>query len=120
MKKMLILVLMLSFAGISAVSVAASPDEGMQTMQPKAHKTWKSKMMGRHRMKGSVTDVDHKTGFIKVDTEEGEMTVHFPPKSIRHLAPGEEIIVYLGYSVVGKGKMKGDAMGMKPKKEEGY
>ncbi|HQT26360.1 MAG TPA: hypothetical protein PLK99_07155, partial [Burkholderiales bacterium] len=101
------------------VSVAAGPDEGMQTMQPKAHKTWKSKVMGRHKMKGSVTDVDHDSGFIKVKTEEGEMTIHFPPKSIEHLKTGDEIVVYLGYSMAGKEKMKGE-MGMKPKKEEGY
>lgn len=54
-------------------------------------------MMGRHWMEGKVESVDHKTGWLKVKTSEGDLNVHFPPDSIKDLKEGETITVHLSY-----------------------
>lgn len=63
--------------------------------------------MGRHAMSGKVESVDHKTGWVKVKTDEGTLTVHFPPDSIKDLKDGETITVHLGYT---RGEKKGEGM----------
>lgn len=58
--------------------------------------------MGEHHMDGTLTKVNHRTGFVTVKTEEGSMHLHYPPKSIKELKNGDKIRVYLGYSELTK------------------
>ncbi len=71
-------------------------------------------MMGRHEMTGTVESVDPKTGWVKVKTDDGSMTVHFPADSIKDLKEGDKIIVHLGYSKVEK---KPEPKSEKPEKK---
>lgn len=57
-----------------------------------------SKEMGEHHMDGTVTKVNHRTGFITVKTDEGSMRLHYPPKSIKDVKDGNKIRLYLGYT----------------------
>lgn len=69
--------------------------DGMDGMHGSGkHMMW----MGRHNMPGAVESVDHKTGWVKVKTDDGPMTVHFPPDSVKDLKEGDTITVYLGYA----------------------
>jgi len=61
-----------------------------------------SKEMGEHHMDGTVTNVNHQTGFITVKTEEGSMRLHYPPKSIKDIKDGNKIRLYLGFSEMTK------------------
>jgi len=61
-----------------------------------------SKEMGEHHMDGTVTKVNHHTGFITVKTDEGSMRLHYPPKSIKDIKDGDKIRLYLGYSELSK------------------
>jgi hypothetical protein len=56
-----------------------------------------NKEMGEHHMDGTVTKVNHHTGFITVKTEEGSLRIHYPPKSIKDVKDGNKIRLYLGY-----------------------
>jgi hypothetical protein len=58
--------------------------------------------MGEHHMDGTVTKVNHHTGFISVKTAEGSMRLHYPPKSIKDIKDGNKIRLYLGYSELSK------------------
>jgi hypothetical protein len=57
-----------------------------------------AKEMGEHHMDGTVTKVNHHTGFITVKTAEGAMHLHYPPKSIKNIKDGNRIRIYLGFS----------------------
>ena len=57
-----------------------------------------SKEMGEHHMDGTVTKVNHRTGFITVKTDEGSMRLHYPPKSIKDVKDGNKIRLYLGFN----------------------
>jgi hypothetical protein len=61
-----------------------------------------SKELGEHHMDGTVTKVNHRTGFITVKTEEGLLRLHYPPKSIKDIKDGNKIRLYLGYSELSK------------------
>ena len=61
-----------------------------------------SKEMGEHHMDGTVTKVNHRTGFITVKTDEGSMRLHYPPKSLKDVKDGNKIRLYLGYSELPK------------------
>lgn len=61
-----------------------------------------AKEMGEHHMDGTVTKVNHHTGFMTVKTAEGAMRLHYPPKSIKNIKDGNQIRVYLGFSEAAK------------------
>ena len=61
-----------------------------------------SKEMGEHHMDGTVTKINHHTGFITVKTDEGSMRLHYPPKSIKDIKDGSKLRLYLGYSELSK------------------
>lgn len=58
--------------------------------------------MGEHHMDGTVTKVNHHTGFMTIKTAEGAMRLHYPPKSIKNVKDGNKIRVYLGFSEAAK------------------
>jgi hypothetical protein len=60
------------------------------------------KEMGEHHMDGTVTKVNHDTGFVTVKTHEGSLRLHYPPKSIKDVENGTRIRLYLGFSELSK------------------
>jgi hypothetical protein len=64
--------------------------------------------MGKHDMSVTVESVDHKTGFMKLKSGLGEMTIHFPAPSVKDLNKGDRIKVHLGFTK--EESMKDDKM----------
>jgi len=67
----------------------------------------KKMMMGEHGMSGTIENIDHQTGWIKLKTAAGVMTVHFPSQSTKDLKNGDMITVHLSFS---KGEEKMDKL----------
>lgn len=91
----------------AATGLASAEDYGhdeAKSWDKNAAKSWDKKgmekkmMMGRHAMSGTIEVIDLKTGWIKLKTSEGEMTVHFPAQSIKDLKNGDIITVHLSFS----------------------
>ncbi len=66
-----------------------------------AHAATKSKgktlWHGTHTMSGTVTEVDHTTGMLSLQTPEGELKLHFPPDTLTEVKNGESLTVSLGF-----------------------
>jgi hypothetical protein len=105
MKKILFYLMAALFAGHIATAAA---EYDMKTEKPKAETGVESKMMGEHKMTGTVEKIDHKTGMLKFKTGEGNLELHFPPPTIKDLKAGDTITVKLGYTK--GGEMKGGEM----------
>lgn len=74
-----------------------------------------SMSMGNHDMSGTIEGINHKTGWIKLKTGMGEMTIHYPPQAISDLKKGDKITAHLSYSkeeeaMKEEEKMKGGMM----------
>ncbi len=111
MKKIMLFGILAMFAGMTELAVAHDygagwnhPGKGMGRM-----------VEGRHWMTGKVEGVDHKTGWLKVKTDEGTLNVHFAPDSIKDLKDGDTITVHLGYT---KGAEPKNGKMMEEKKKE--
>lgn len=52
---------------------------------------------GKHKMSGTVTQIDKEKGTLTLDTEPTDLELHFPAESIKDLQEGDKITVYLGY-----------------------
>ncbi|MGE3539661.1 MAG: BON domain-containing protein [Candidatus Tectimicrobiota bacterium] len=52
---------------------------------------------GTHAMRGTITALDPQTGRLTLRTGAGELTLHFPPASVRGLTVGEALIVHLAF-----------------------
>jgi hypothetical protein len=91
---------------LGAVPGLAAADDyaqgGSQTMGGQAAD---DQMMGSHSMSGKIMAINHQTGWMKVKTQEGELRVHYPPKTVKELKKGEKIAVHLSYSKEGNDKM---------------
>jgi len=53
-------------------------------------------MMGWHKMTGTVDKIDHAKGVLTLKSGAPDMTLHFPPDSIKDLKNGDTITVKLG------------------------
>jgi hypothetical protein len=56
-----------------------------------------------------VTDIEHQTGMLSLDTGVGELKLHFPPQAIKDIQEGDQMTVHLGFS-------KGGAWSAMPRK----
>ena len=52
---------------------------------------------GAHTMSGTVTEVDHTTGMLSLNTHEGELKLHFPPETLKEVKNGDSLTVSLGF-----------------------
>lgn len=66
--------------------------------QEMKHEDMKSAAMGMHDMAATVTEVDHKTGMVDVESMNMKLKVHFPANSVADLKKGDKITLHLGYS----------------------
>lgn len=55
-------------------------------------------MTGWHKMAGTVGNIDYAKGVLTLKSSAPEMTLHFPPASIKDLKNGDTITVNLGFS----------------------
>ena len=68
------------------------------------------KQLGEHSMTGTVTDIDHETGKLSLNTQVGELDLHFPPPALKDVKEGDQLTVHLGF-------MKGSAASTAPQKK---
>lgn len=83
--------------GLSPGFVVAD-EYGRGDAQAWGDKTMENMPMGKHGMSATVESIDHKTGFMKLKSGLGEMTIHFPPPSVKDLNKGDRITVNLSYT----------------------
>jgi hypothetical protein len=57
-----------------------------------------SSAMGMHDMPATVTEVDHKTGLVDVESGSMKLKVHFPAASVADLKKGDKITLHLGFT----------------------
>jgi hypothetical protein len=69
-----------------------------------------AKPQGEHAMSGTVTDIDHDTGKLSLNTQVGELDLHFPPQSVKDVKEGDQLTVHLSFS-------KGGAASASPQKK---
>jgi len=84
---------------------------GAQSWGDKDHKA-ESMPLGVHSMGGTIESIDSKTGWMKIKTGMGDLTIHYPAPAVKDLKQGDKITVHLSYSK-DDGMMKGDKMMMK-------
>ncbi len=69
-----------------------------------------AKHQGEHSMSGTVTDIDHETGKLSLNTQVGELDLHFPPPALKDVKEGDQLTVHLGFA-------KGGAASANPQKK---
>lgn len=55
-------------------------------------------LMGSHKMSGTVEDIDKEKGVVDLNTDVGDLKLHFPPQSLTNVKEGDRIEVQLGFS----------------------
>lgn len=95
MKKFLLLLASSLFIANFAVSAQAA-DYGKDKMMMGS-----SKMMGMHKMTGTVDRIDHAKGTLMLKSGVADMALHFPPPAIKDLKDGDTITVELGFAKEG-------------------
>ena len=87
-----------------AVLTTAASFSLMTTVAPTVHAAnapstaAATSLSGEHDMPGTITSIDHKTGVVVVHSAPSNLSVHFPPDSIKDLKKGDKITVHLGFS----------------------
>lgn len=56
-------------------------------------------MLGRHKMKGTVSMINYAKGTLVLKNSVADMTLHFPSDAIKKLKEGDTITVYLGFKM---------------------
>jgi len=69
------------------------PAMGMERMERKEHR-----MMGWHKMTGTVDNIDYAKGMLTLKSNAPDMMLHFPPDTIKDLKKGDTITVDLGFA----------------------
>lgn len=90
----------------------AADEYGKGNAQSWDDKGTENMLMGKHSMGVTIEAIDHKTGFMKLKSGMGEMTIHFPAPTIKDLKKGDKINVNLSYTKEGE-MNKGEMMKMK-------
>lgn len=91
------------FAANLAVSAQAAdygkPEMAMEKMKGDGM------MMGQHKMTGTVDKIDHAKGKLMLKTGIADMSLHFPPPSLKDIKAGDTITVEMSF-VKGEPPMK--------------
>jgi hypothetical protein len=80
-----------SLAVLTAGLVAAGLclGTGLAETKHKKKATW----YGTHTMTGTMTNVDHTTGMLSLNTHAGELQLHFPPDAVKEVKNGDALTV---------------------------
>lgn len=95
------LVLLVSSLFIANLAVSAQADEYGKSGMGMDRMKGSSKMMGQHKMTGTVDKIDHAKGTLMLKTGMGDLALHFPPGSVKDLKDGDTITVELGFTKEG-------------------
>ena len=100
MKKISLLLAGLLLAANFAVPVWAEEGYGESAMGSEKMEMGKTKhkMMGWHKMTGTVDKIDYDKGVLTLKSSGPDMMLHFPPASIKDLKNGDTITVDLGFA----------------------
>lgn len=97
-------VLAFSIMVIGSVSSADEPaggavreDPGEERMHGAAGVAQEAQERAEHKVDGTITEVEKKTGRVVLDTPSGPLEVHFPQRAVQDLESGERITVLLSY-----------------------
>jgi len=63
------------------------------------------KMMGKHKMTGTVDKIDHAKGTLMLKSGMADMSLHFPPPSLKDIKNGDTITVEMSF-MKGESAMK--------------
>ena len=85
-------------AGGLAVAQDTTPKSATMAQEMKHEDMKSSSAMGMHDMPATVTEVDHKTGMVDVESMNMKMKVHFPANTVADLKKGDKILLHLGYT----------------------
>lgn len=98
MKKLPLLIAGAVLAGGVSIAALAAESE-TQTEQTATAMEHESAAMGAHSMSGTIEKIDHETGEVVLKSEPMNLTLHFPPDTIKDLKEGEKIVVHLAFSI---------------------
>ena len=100
--------LLVSSLFIANIAVSANAAEYGKSEMGMDHKSMDkkgaSKMMGVHKMTGTVDKIDHAKGTVMLKSDMADMSLHFPPSAIKDLKDGDSITVELGFTKEGAKK----------------
>ncbi len=77
--------LVLGMAGTAMAEEGSDSGQQMQTM-------------GQHTMAGTVTSIDHKTGWLRLKTGLGTLRLHYPPPTVKDVKKGDKMTAHLGFT----------------------
>ena len=80
---------------LTAVLMVAALSLGTARAETKHKK--KTPWHATHTMSGTVTEVDHTTGMLSLNTHAGELKLHFPPDALKEIKNGDSLTVSLGF-----------------------
>jgi hypothetical protein len=106
-----IAIMMLTGMAILSLSPGfVSADEYSQpNMQSRDDNGSENMSMGMHSMSGTIENINSQTGWMKIKTGIGELTIHYPAPAVKDLKKGDKITVHLSYTK-GEDRMKHDMM----------
>lgn len=96
-----------------APQFATADEYGQGGAQSWSDKKTEEMPMGMHSMGGTIESIDHQTGWLKLKTGMGEMTLHYPPQTIKELKKGDKITANLSYTKEESKKSDGMVMKMR-------
>lgn len=110
----IVAILMLTAMAILSLSpVFVSADEysqpNAQSQDVKDVPESENMSMGMHSMSGTIETINSQTGWMKIKTGLGELTIHYPAPTVKDLKKGDKITVHLSYTK-GEDQMKHDMM----------
>ncbi len=108
MKRILLTGIAMFIFGLAPGYVAAD-EYGQGNAQSWGDNTTENMPMGKHSMGATIESIDYKTGFMKLKSGLGEMTIHFPAPTIKDLKKGDRINISLSFTKVDE-KMNKDGM----------
>lgn len=85
-----------ALTGIAVAGICATP--ALAQSMAAMHDMGKMGADHMHEMPATITSADAKTGLMDVTSEGMALKLHFPPKSLTGLKPGDKITLHLGFT----------------------
>jgi hypothetical protein len=97
---------------LTLVLAFATPDNlTEEDTKPSREVAGDQPLHGDHWMKGTVTDVNAKTGMVGVKTDDMPLTLQFDPDAVSVLKPGDNIAVQIAYEPAAASKSSSKSSG---------
>jgi hypothetical protein len=104
-----------------AIKSGAEATGAMLGITDTERERFEANQRGRHRVIGTVTDIDHETGKMSLAANGTTYRLHFPPSAVKNVTKGERLAVTSAFALPDKplaadDKMKRQAAGDQPTK----